>query len=1043
AETIIIDANGTGDYPTIQAAIDDSNDGDVVELQQGTYTGVGNRSIDFLGKAITVRSINPEDPCVVASTVIDCQGAGCGFYFDNGEDANSILAGLTITNGYLSKGGGIYCYDYSSPKISHCRIVGNSASFRGGGICSDMSNMIIENCTIIGNSVNNPNYIGAGGGIYCGGGGRGYPMIINCLITNNSAAGSAVVDKDVGGGIYLTAEHATIRNCTIVRNSAEYCGGIGINQYRTATISNCILWDNSDSYISGNPIVSYSDVQGGFLGTGNINADPLFVNPATGDYHLSEASPCRDSGDPFYIRTSGETDIDGEPRVMGICVDMGADEFTDEVLAMPIIEISSTEFVFSSYEGGPNPDAQILSIRNVGLGTLYWRIIKYCSWLEVVPTHGESTGDVNEVTLSVDISGLNWGSYTCELMIIPDRAANGPQTITVNLYIRRELPLEVPSEYGTIQAAIDATVPGDTVVVMQGTYNENINLNGKNIILTSTNPNNPVVVAGTVIQGDGTTSVVTFSGSEDTSCELTGFTITGGHTNDPQHGGGIRGNGMTAKISNCHITGNSAYRRGGGLFDCDGPVTSCTISGNTVTPPATTEGAGLHSCDGPISNCTISNNSSGSITQSGRGGGLYSCHGPITNCTITGNSAGGNGGGLYECDGPISNCTIVGNIAQHNIFQCRGGGLSDCDGAISNCIISDNVAGESGGGLNRCRGVISDCRISGNTAIEWGGGGLKQCHGSIINCTIIGNSASGSGGGLSWCESIRNCIISNNWTGENGGGLYDCTGPVNCTISGNRANGNGGGIYYRGSDTKVANCILWDNRATKGNEIYLDVYIVCGKGGCSNFPSSMSVRYSNVQGGETAAYIEPECTLNWGLGNIDADPCFASPGYWNDNGTPTDANDDFCVEGDYHLLAESRVIGGRIDIGADEFYDGCFPPGHPDFAQWLAVGMPECWCNPRQCHGDADGLAGGGGKCGYYYVGPTDLNILISGWLVTEPPHGLGIATIPNGICADVAHDLFGSPKTGFYRVGPSDLNILIANWLIKYFINLFDFYWS
>jgi hypothetical protein len=110
----------------------------------------------------------------------------------------------------------------------------------------------------------------------------------------------------------------------------------------------------------------------------------------------------------------------------------------------------------------------------------------------------------------------------------------------------------------------------------------------------------------------------------------------------------------------------------------------------------------------------------------------------------------------------------------------------------------------------------------------------------------------------------------------------------------------------------------------------------------------------------------------------------------------------------------------------------CFPPAHPDYSEWVNVGMPDCWCNPRQCYGDADGLLGGGPKSGYYAVGPTDLNILIAGWLVLEPPDGPGIDSIPNGICADFAHDLHGCPKCSYYRVGPTDLNILIANWLVR-----------
>ena len=84
------------DYPNIQAAIDDCNDGDVVIVEPNTYTGNGNRDIDFLGKAITVRNVDPNDPNIVAATIIDCGYASNGFFFHFNEDANSILSGLTI-----------------------------------------------------------------------------------------------------------------------------------------------------------------------------------------------------------------------------------------------------------------------------------------------------------------------------------------------------------------------------------------------------------------------------------------------------------------------------------------------------------------------------------------------------------------------------------------------------------------------------------------------------------------------------------------------------------------------------------------------------------------------------------------------------------------------------------------------------------------------------------------------------------------------------------------------------------------------------------
>ena len=116
---------------------------------------------------------------------------------------------------------------------------------------------------------------------------------------------------------------------------------------------------------------------------------------------------------------------------------------------------------------------------------------------------------------------------------------------------------------------------------------------------------------------------------------------------------------------------------------------------------------------------------------------------------------------------------------------------------------------------------------------------------------------------------------------------------------------------------------------------------------------------------------------------------------------------------------------------------GCY--SGPDRAEWDAVGQPQCWCCPQQCHGDA-GLGQdselcdieGSAKTGYYHVGINDLNVVFSAWKVKEATFGPGIASIPNGICADFAHDAEGSSKTGYYRVGINDLNILFANWKVK-----------
>ena len=103
AKIIYVDDDGPADFDNIQAAIDDAQDGDTIIVNLGTYTGEGNRDIEFKRKAITVRSADPNDANIVAGTIIDCQGSSLephrGFYFSGGG-RDSVINGLTITNAF-------------------------------------------------------------------------------------------------------------------------------------------------------------------------------------------------------------------------------------------------------------------------------------------------------------------------------------------------------------------------------------------------------------------------------------------------------------------------------------------------------------------------------------------------------------------------------------------------------------------------------------------------------------------------------------------------------------------------------------------------------------------------------------------------------------------------------------------------------------------------------------------------------------------------------------------------------------------------------
>jgi len=313
AKTIYVDVNGpnnpgTGSYNDpfrkIQDAIDSADTDDTVEVQLGVYTGQDNYDLDPNGLAITIRSIAPGDPNVVAKTIIDANGLGGCFRFDSGEDANCVVTGFTLRNGVMvGFGGGIYC-NGSSPTISNCVIIKNTATQDGGGIYCESSQLRLVNCII---AANQAGVGGAGGGIKCL---LSTPFISNCTISGNSAVYS-------GGGIYCFAS--------------------------TPTIANSIIWGNDPNQIyatNGEPVITYSNVQDGWSGTGNIDTEPCFVafdlsgNPDAWDFHLqslygrwdpnseswlsdSNTSSCIDAGDPNF-------NWSGEPWPNGRRINMGA-----------------------------------------------------------------------------------------------------------------------------------------------------------------------------------------------------------------------------------------------------------------------------------------------------------------------------------------------------------------------------------------------------------------------------------------------------------------------------------------------------------------------------------------------------------------------------------------------------------------------------------------------------------------------------------------------------------------------------------------------
>jgi predicted outer membrane repeat protein len=225
ARTWTVNALGTGQAETIQAAVDAASDNDVIFLEAGTYMGPGNRDVDFGGKSITVISI--DGPLV---TTIDCEGLGRGFIFQSGETSSSILSAVTITNGtHASFGGAVYCVN-SSPSIEDVIFYSNSAGVRGGAVYCDASSAVIANNEF---EDNNSTY---GGALWCSG--TSSLNVTNNIFTLNSVTVS-------GGAIGCRGSSPTIDGNLFDQNRATFDGGaIHCDQSSAAVITNNTFRDN-------------------------------------------------------------------------------------------------------------------------------------------------------------------------------------------------------------------------------------------------------------------------------------------------------------------------------------------------------------------------------------------------------------------------------------------------------------------------------------------------------------------------------------------------------------------------------------------------------------------------------------------------------------------------------------------------------------------------------------------------------------------------------------------------------------------------------
>jgi len=274
ARIITVDDDGPADFSTIQAAIDDANDGDTVTVRPGRYTGEGNRDISFRGKGITVRSLDPNDPNIVHGTVIDADANQTDehrcFVFANAEGPSSVLDGLTITGGFTtSEGGGIRCIE-SGPTIARCCIEGNCA-LEGGGFYSNKGCPNILSCTIQRNTAR------YGGGMSCY---SGSLSVSYCRVLDNIA--------ESGGGLFavysgVTAAYSVFRGNQSYSTDYNFTGGgfFALMPFSEISVEHCLFEANSTLADGGGGLTVISCKAGAeisnctFVGNGALSGAAL------------------------------------------------------------------------------------------------------------------------------------------------------------------------------------------------------------------------------------------------------------------------------------------------------------------------------------------------------------------------------------------------------------------------------------------------------------------------------------------------------------------------------------------------------------------------------------------------------------------------------------------------------------------------------------------------------------------------------------------------------------------------------------------------
>ena len=852
---------------TIQEAIDHSWDGGTVWVSDGTYTGPGNRDIDFKGKAIAVRSENGPQNCV-----IDCQGTDTephrGFYFHSAEDANSILDGFTITNGYLpdDSGGGIACYG-SSPTIEDCIFSGNRAEW-GGGIFNKAGNPTVTDCTLSGNTAE-----------YWGGGMENLeassPTLSNCTFNGNSA--------DDGGGICNDDDsNPMLNDCKFIGNSAVEEGGGGMGNYNASPkLTKCTFDRNAGEGLynyHSNAIITnctFSDNSG--FGMANHNASIPIVNNCTfngnsgggmknGYNCIPVVSNCTFTGNVGY----GMTNLAWSHVPVTNCTFSGNNGGIYNKYSTPIL----TNCIFWG-NGGSDESSQIYNDLDGSAVVNYSCIQGWTGHLGGIgnigddPLFAEADGADNEVGTEDDNLRLLGGSPCLD---VGDNNAIPLDTIDLDGDgdVNEPIPFDLDGNTRIINDSVDmGAYEGPKQGFLLNTTLVTV-AEGQTAMFTVALAMEPLgTVEVTVAVESGDPDITVESGALlifDSFNYWIPQTVTLAAAEDVDY---LHGDALI------WISGTGFVTAGLDASELDNDTLSILYvdpnapgaNDGTSWADAFTDLQGALDVVATVPQVEEIRVAQGIYRPAGPDGSREATFKLVSGVAVKGGYAGLNVNGAdgeiidpntrdieqYETiltgdlNGDDTEVAYPGDLKDEltraeNSFHVVTGSGSDETAVLDGFTVTAGNANGSdangdGGGMSNISGnpTVLNCTFIGNSACSGGGMYNEDSRPTVINCTFSGNLGLiywgiGSGGGIhngfNSNPALTNCTISGNVSGR-GGGIYNlfysCPTITDCTISNNAAVDGGGMSSQDSSSSTVTGCTVSGNTATiRGGGIHCE-----------------------------------------------------------------------------------------------------------------------------------------------------------------------------------------------------------------------------